>query len=191
MRNAYKVEEDKLIPFKTYLLNEEKLAESTASDYVKRIITICKEEDIDVNYLQENIEQICFDYTEGKKKDLGQRSHNSYRGALLQFKKFTVQYKGVLPSNNNVKPKYHFEVNRVPNEHFGVIKLYDENNNVIDTDTTLSREHYSPSEMSRDLYHKCIEMMFRSVYNKDNTKLLDVLRSLDASFTIEGKDLIK
>lgn len=191
MRNSYKVEEEKLIPFKTYLLEVEKLAESTASDYVKRIITICKEEEIDYEYLQENIEKFCFDYTDGDKKALGQRSHNSYRGALLQFKKFVTEHNGVLSFNSKVKPKYHFDVNRVPGEHFGVIKLYDENNNVIDTDTTISREHHSTEETSRDLYFKCINMMFRSVYNKDNTKLLDVLRSLDASFTIEGKDIIK
>ena len=40
MNNAYKAEEEKLIPFKTYLLKEEKISESTASDYIKRIITI-------------------------------------------------------------------------------------------------------------------------------------------------------
>jgi hypothetical protein len=70
MNNAYKAEEEKLIPFKTYLLKEEKISESTASDYIKRIITICKENEIDVEHLQTNIDQICFDYTQGSKKGL-------------------------------------------------------------------------------------------------------------------------
>lgn len=190
MKNAYKVEEEKFIPFKTYLLEKEKLAESTAADYVKRIITICREEGIDHQYLQEHIEEICFEYTDGDKKALGQRSHNSYRGALLQFKKFVIDHHGTLKTNSNVKPKYHFEVNRVPNEHFGVIKLYDENNNVIDTDTTLSVEHHPAKEASRDLYFKCINMLFRSVYNKDNTKLLDLLRLLNVPLTIDGNVII-
>ena len=189
MNNAYKAEEEKLIPFKTYLLKEEKISESTASDYIKRIITICKENEIDVEHLQTNIDQICFDYTQGSKKDLGQRSHNSYRSAILKFHKFVTKCGGVL-SSNNTKPKYHFEVYRIPNEHFGVIKLYDENNNLVATETTLSREHYDTKTVSKDMLLKCLNMMFKYIYDKDNTEIIEVLRTIGVSLTLEGKDII-
>ena len=188
MNNAHKKEEEKLIPFKTYLLIEAQIAESTAADYVKRIVTICREENIDVDYLSEHIDAIVREYTEGAKQDLGRRSHNSYRSALLRFQKF-VQRGGVINSTSK-NPKYHFEINQVPGELFGAIKLYDRNGKLLDTNVTLDKHHYSAAEISRDLMEKCVKMMFDKVYGKDDSKVLEVLRTLDCSLTISGKVII-
>ena len=188
MNNAYKMKELELAPFKVYLRTEAKLSELTTNDYVKRIITICKEENIDISALFENIDKISFDYTEGNKQDLGRRSHNSYRSALLQFKKF-VSSGGAINSNSK-KPKWHFEVNQVPGEGFGTIKLYDENNNLIDTQFTLDMHHHTSQEGSRDVALKCIDMMFKNAYNKDTTKLYEVLGTLDCSLTVSGKKIV-
>ena len=190
MNYAYKKEEEKYIAFKTYLLTEAKLSELTANDYVRRLITICKENNIDYSHLEENIDTITYDYTKGSKIDLGKRSHNSYRSALLQFQKFVKNGGSV---NNNAKQstaKYHFEVYQVPGETFGAIKLYDENSKLIATNATLDKDNHDVSKMSRDMIEKCIKMMFDNVYNKDTSKLLQVLRMLECSLTVSGKKII-
>ena len=188
MNNAHKKEEGKLTPFKTFLRTEARISESTASDYVKRIVTICKEEGIGAEALTEKIDAIVRDYTEGEKQELGKRSHNSYRSALLQFQRFAKQ--GGVIKSTNAAPEYHFEVNQVPGEGFGTIKLYDKDGNLLDTQATLDKHHHAVSEMSRDLAEKCIKMMFDRVYDKDASKLYEVLRTLNCSLTISGKKII-
>ena len=188
MNNAHKKEAETLITFKTYLLTQAGIAESTASDYVKRIVTISKEEGKSIEELSENINAIVYDYTEGEKQERGQRSHNSYRSALLKFQAFMAQ--GGTIKSTHVEPKYRFDVNQVPGELFGTIKLYDQDGNLLDTQTTLDKHHYEPSKMTRDLAEKCIKMMFDKVYNKDATKLFEVLRMLDCSLTVSGKKII-
>ncbi len=187
MNNAYKKEEQKLIAFKTYLLADAKLSELTAADYVKRIITVCKEENYSYDFLKENIADIAFDYTKGEKQELGRRSHNSYRSAILQFQKFVNAGGSITP--NNKKPSYHFEIDQVPGEHFGTIKLYDQDGTLLDTQVTLDMNFYSPSEGTRDVAKKCINMMFEKVYGKDTSKLYEVLKMLDCSLTISGHDI--
>ena len=187
MSGTFMLDEQELISFKSYLLKVARISPATASDYVKRIITICKEEKIDFSALQENINKLAEEYTEGEKKELGKRSHNSYRSALLQFQRFVGQ--GGTVSKPTAEPKYHFEVNQVPGEGFGTIKLYDEDHNLLDTQMTLDMKTHSSAEGSRDIAEKCIKMMFDHVYNKNADKLYEVLGTLDCSLAVSGKNI--
>ena len=76
--NNYKTnQKEKLTSFKLYLMNKKMVSNQTASDYVNRIIKICIEEDLSVEDLKNKGDKLLYEYTEGSKKELGDRSHNS------------------------------------------------------------------------------------------------------------------
>ena len=181
----------RLDAFKLYLIKDSKLSEITARDYVKRIVSICNEEKIILDDLVENIEHYAYEYSDGSKIELGKRSHNSYRSAIKHFYNFIKNAGGTISANPNIKPKYNFEIYKIPGEHFGIIKLIDlETNQVIDTETSISREHHSATEVHRDISLKCLDMVFRTIYANDNSKLDDILSSLGISLTIDGNKII-
>ena len=177
----------RLDAFRLYLIKDAKLSEITARDYVKRILSICNQEGITLDDLVENIEHYAYEYSDGSKIELGKRSHNSYRSAIKQFYKFIKNAGGTISANPNIKSKFHIEIYKIPGEHFGIIKLIDlETNQVLDTETSISKEHHSGAEVQKDISLKCINMIFRTIYANDNSKLCDILSSSGISMTIDG-----
>ena len=65
---------------------------STVYDYIKRIDSVCKEENSSWELLANNISSIVILYdTNGLKESLGNKSHRSVRNALKQFQLFLLQ----------------------------------------------------------------------------------------------------
>ena len=189
MNNYYKELEKEFTAFKTYLLSVRKISEATASDYIKRLITICKEEEISVEELTNNIEKICFEYTEGEKVELGKRSHNSYRSALIQYRNFVTSNSNNAQNKTRPEPEYHIVIEKVPNEHFGTIKLLDKNNKLIALDVSLSKEMVSTNELGNDMFTKCLDMIFRTIYKDTYNKQLEIIKNLNISLTMDGKKI--
>ena len=182
---------DRLISFKLYLKNVEKIADSTADGYVKRILAICREEDLALEALAENVKEIYYEYSEGAKRELGMRSHNSYRAALKHFCRFVTEYHGKLdksnPASASPAPTCRIEIRRVPNERFGVIRLFDKAGKLLDTSVTLSRETHSSDEITHDLALKSLIMMLQNVYKNDSAKIFEILMKAGASLSIDGR----
>ena len=81
--------------FKEYLINDarnklgKKLKESTINDYLYRVVRICREEDISLELLANNIDSYVELYGPyGKKSYFGKGSHRSYISSLKHFQKY-------------------------------------------------------------------------------------------------------
>lgn len=190
MNNYHKELEKEFVAFKTYLISVKKISETTASDYIKRLISICKEEDIGFEELTNNIEKICYEYTEGEKVELGKRSHNSYRSALIHYRNFVTLNNNNSQNKARPEPEYHIVIERVPNEHFGTIKLLDKDNKLIGLDVSLSKEQVSTGDLGNDMFAKCLDMIFRTVYKGTYNKQIEIIKSMNISLTMDGKKII-
>ena len=188
----------KLESFKLALTNS--ISEKTADDYCKRLLTICREENIDVDTLTNNIKDICYDYVEGEKKELGKRSHNSYRAALLKYESFVLnnnvqsanfQTKKASNSTPKKSPNYRIEIQRVQGEHFGTIKLYDEANKFIAIDFTKDVSLAGSRAVSDDMILKCLMMLIAATPGKPSVKVIEILqKEFNVSITIDGKKVM-
>ena len=183
---------DRLVTFRLYLKTVEKVVDSTADGYVKRILAICREENLSLDTLAENIKDVYFEYSAGAKRELGMRSHNSYRAALKHFCRFVTEYHGKLdksnPASASPTPTCRIEIRRVPNERFGVIRLFDKAGKLLDTSVTLSRESHSADEITQDLAMKSLIMVLQNVYKNDSAKIFEILRNAGVSLSIDGKE---
>lgn len=85
---------------------------------------------------------------------------------------------------------YRFELNKVNGEPFGVLKLLDEKGQVVGTNASLSRLHYSTEEASLDLFKKAIEMLLKRATIDDSPLLKQILNeTLNISITCDGKPI--
>lgn len=191
--NAMDLEINRLIHFKVYLTGEKKIADSTADGYVKRVLAICREENLTLEGLMGCIKGLYYEYSEGAKRELGMRSHNSYRAALKHFYHFVIEHHGKLDQPPKAasasEPKYRIEVDQFPHERFGVIKLRDKDGKVLDTAATMSRDTHSSDDMADDMALKALIMLIQNVYKKDMNGALDLMKTLGASFTLDGEKL--
>ena len=76
--------------FKNWLI-ENNYKINTAKDYQGRIERLCKQENISLETLVQNITTILTQYETGDKYDYGNRSHTSVKQALRHFNKFLIQ----------------------------------------------------------------------------------------------------
>ena len=180
-------ESQRLEPFKLYMVSKEKMTPLVASDYCKRILTICREENVDLSALGESIDRICIEYTEGSKAEFGRRSHNAYRAALKKYQKFLSQ--GGAPTAAPTKaPSYRVVVQHVPNEHFGTIKLYDANDNLIDVECTKDTKLAGVPETANEMFVKCVSMLLRASGGDTTSKGLEIIKNVfNGTFTIDGR----
>ncbi len=103
---------------------------------------------------------------------------------------FVAMNKQSVQINNDAK--YHFDIKKVPGETFGIIRLINKTTNkILDVETTLIRANHSTQEAALDLYIKCLNMLFRSVYNNETTKLVELLMSLGVTLSIDGKEVFE
>lgn len=191
MRRNGKGWEESFIHFKLYLTSVEKVAGSTADGYVKRIVAICREEGITPEELAGRIKELYYEYSEGSKKELGMRSHNTYRAALKHFYHYVIEHHGKLDQPPKAasasEPKYRIEVNQFPNERFGVIKLRDKDGTLLDTAATMSRDTHTTDDVMYDMVSKALTMLLQEVYKKDVNGALDLMKTLGASFSMDDK----
>lgn len=81
--------------FENWLL-ENKYKPTTALDYSLRIDRICRKQKYTLEHLCNNINDILPLYMKGgKRANIGNRSHSSYRQALKQFNLFLMSLKPV------------------------------------------------------------------------------------------------
>ncbi len=192
MKNYLKDYGEKLNTFKLYLKTKEKLSDSTIEDYCKRIITICREEEFDIDYLNENIEKICYDYSDGDKKDLGARSHNSYRSALKQYKNYITQSNGNTANNivnsqgNN--PTYKIEAKKHC-KHIAIIELKNNKGEVINAEMLKKDDLIN---FNKEFFKICYNLAIDEVLDK-NGNIVDFIRFLKKmgfEITLSGAQLL-
>jgi hypothetical protein len=187
MNNAKAIEKESLNDFRNYLLRTVKLAESTSSDYCKRILTICKEEGIEITDLSDKIETLCYDYTEGSKKELGARSHNSYRSAIISFKNYIVWAR-----NNQSKTDKQFLVHmclsKIKKNLIGYAELTDTS-----TDQVLDTRIFTKSEITngsseKNTYKIVWDLAFEAIFKeKGIQEIKSILSSQNVGFEIENE----
>ena len=194
MRRNGKGWEESFIHFKLYLTSVEKVAGSTADGYVKRIVAICREEGITPEELAGRIKELYYEYSEGSKKELGMRSHNTYRAALKHFYHYVIDHHGQLgrqsqQTTTSREPNYLIDVTRVPDERFGVIKLRDKDGTLLDTAAMISLETHSTDETIDDMLLKSLIMLVKTIYKKDSDGAMALIQTLGASLTMDGKKI--
>lgn len=171
--------------FREYLKKEVNLSDSTVEDYCKRIIMICRFEEITLEDIHDNIETLCNDYTEGNKKDLGAKSHNSYRSALIKFKNYIV-YSNT--NKQNINKKYVINLYAPTfQKQVGCAELVESS-----TGKLISIHPYTRSELklnlkdNKELYRKLWETAFDAIYDsKQGTEIINILMNQDINVFIE------
>ncbi len=181
MNNHYKQQEMKLTGFRQYLIKEKHISEITAADYCKRVITVAREEGVSLEKLTDDIERVRFEYTEGSKAELGRRSHNSFRAAIIHYCSYVMRNGGTLNSQHDTKPSYVVDIHGIPEEGIQVIRLYDKRGDgaLIDVD-------YSKNGETRDLAIKCLNIVFNSAFKDNPSMLWDILKGLGVSLITDG-----
>ncbi len=182
--NIYKSQEKaKLTGYIDYLTNVAHLSESTANDYCKRLLTICYEEGIDVEDLSDNIETLYSEYTTGSKKDKGARSHNSYRGAITQFRNYLSWSHSQQLFADGEKYLLQFSSAKVKEQRIGVATLTDTS-----TNQTISVRSFIKDQVSdlQKLMKIVWEMTYDAVIKEKGVEgIYDILKSLSFGLEIE------
>ena len=81
----------------------------------------------------------------------------------------------------------HFEINKLPNERFGVIKMFDKNNKLIGVGATNSKDVIKDDkEFVTDMYLHLLDMLIEAYAKQGHEKLEELLIKLDASLTLDG-----
>ena len=70
-----------------------------------------------------------------------------------------------------------------------IIKLLDKNNKLIAVDVSLSKEMVSTNELGNDMFTKCLDMIFRTIYKDTYNKQLEIIKNLNISLTMDGKKI--
>ena len=190
---------------------------NTAYDYVRRIGAICKEFNVDIGELYSrksacSIDDLIGMYSKGGvKNDENVKRHNSPLSALKQFslfmdetainvndvflydERFYLSSKGgtVKPSGSANPARYHIEIQRVPHEKFGTIKLYDSSDTLIAADVTMNRGTADGKTVTDDLMLKCLLMLIKADPNEQTGKVIDIIRNeFSVSLSIDDKKIL-
>ena len=187
MNNYKSGEKEKLNGFRNYLLEVAELSESTSNDYCKRLMTICAEEGIEITDLSENIEKLCYEYTEGPKKDKGARSHNSYRSSIINFKNYINWAQSQQTTKNDKKYLVHMCNSKVSNSLVGVAEMINTSTNQI-----LCYRPYTKEEMKTGSSKMVLRMVWEMAFDvivkdKSLNEIASILSSLDFGLEIEDE----
>jgi len=136
--------------FKKYLLDTIGMATSTSNDYVKRIITICDEENVLVENINSYIEKWKEEYTTGSKKEQGSRSHNSYRSALLKYYEYYISL-----TNKTQNNKYEITLQR-QGIGFGTAVLKNPSGEILSTEIILKGKN---QDIKRIVWNMLYDML--------------------------------
>ena len=180
MKNYLKDYDEKLKAFKLHLKTNEKLSDSTIDDYCKRIITICREEEFDIDYLNENIEKICYDYSDGDKKDLGARSHNSYKSALKKYLQY-IQNSGHTV-NNNYNIEYTIELKKHC-RHIALIELKNQQGETINAGML---KNVDTSKFNKEFFKICYNLAIEEVLDNHLEDFNNFLKKMGIQISVDG-----
>jgi len=180
MKMYLKGYETELQTFKLYLKTKYNLSDSTIEDYCKRIITICREEKYDIDYLNNNIEKIYYDYTEGNKKEQGARSHNSYKSAL---KKYYNYIQNAANPSSNTEIKYTVELTKHC-KSIALVELKNDQGKVINADMLKKVEN---ADFNKEIFKICYSLVIEELFDDSNIdKFNDFLKKLGVQISVDG-----
>ena len=96
------------------------------------------------------------------------------------------------PTNSTDPIQYRIEIQKVPNEHFGTIKLYDSSNTVISADVTMIKNTSTDSNVvTGDLVEKCLMMLIKADPNEQTRTIIGILQNeFNVSMNIDGKKIL-
>ena len=176
--NNFKIKEkNKLEGFRLYLISKAKISESTAGDYCKRIKKICEEENIYYEDLCKNIDKYVFDHCDGDKKELGSRSHNSYRGALKQLSMFLKSY--------STRSNYEIHLTKIDDD-FCVLSLKDKNDNTIGS-LPINIKNYSKENRLYQVADKIMNICLPIIIKNNPERLFDFLETEGFSIKFDNE----
>ena len=187
MNNFKTREKEKLNEFCDYLTNVAKLSESTSNDYCKRIMTICSEEGIEIDDLYEMIETLCYEYTDGSKKEKGARSHNSYRGSILKFKDYLEWAHAQQSTTTDKKYLAHLCNSKINKSLVGVAEMIDTSTGEVVSVRTYTKEEVEENG-SKAVMKMVWDMTFDALIKDKNVhEIASILSSLNISLEVEDQ----
>jgi len=167
--------------FKMYLLDTAGIAPYTANDYIKRIIKICEEENVLVEDINSHIETWKEEYTTGSKKELGSRSHNSYRSAILKYYEYFVSL-----NNKTTNNKYQVIIQRQGSGFGSAILKSPSGKNLCSEIILQGKKH----EIMRKVWEMLWDMFDDKGYNENGVSWTSLFQQLNVTVTIDGKKVI-
>lgn len=171
-----------LTDFRLYLLRTRKISKATTNDYCKRIRKICRDEKIVFSELEKRINELVYDYTQGKKKDVGSMSHDGYSNALKYYLAF-VNY-----SKDIVEEWWDYEIVcgrtklGLPN-----VSIYDEKNEETISSVSIGLPNKNNiDESNYQLIATMVQLCLPIIHKEDPNIILDFLEERGFKITFNS-----
>ena len=150
-------------------------------------LAYCKEEGIEITDLSDKIETLCYDYTEGTKKELGARSHNSYRSAIISFKNYIVWAR-----NNQSKTDKQFLVHmclsKIKKNLIGYAELTDTSTGQVMDTKVFAKNDITNGGSKKNTLKLVWDLAFEAIFkDKGIEEIKSILSSQNVGFEIENE----